>query len=104
MQPLELALIGTLAIACAICIRLWFIMAEIREALTDPNAMAFIIVDGSVKSDSAKAETQLSNAQAGFHDTEAALSIFSVCLAMIVLAMVMRFAKVKTARAAKRGN
>lgn len=97
VQPLEAALVGTLAIACAICVRLWLIMAEIREALTDPNAMAFIIVEGSIKSDSAKAESQLANAQAGFRDTEGALSIFSVCLAMIVLALIMRFLKAKKA-------
>ena len=95
IQPLELALVGTLAIACAICLRLWFIMEQIREALTDPQAMAFIIVEGSIKSDSAKAETQLAGAQAGFRDTEAALSIFSVCLAMICLALAMRFWKAR---------
>lgn len=102
VRPLELALIGTLAIACAICVRLWFIMDQIREALTDPEAMVLIVVDGVIKSDSAKAETQLAGAQAGFRDTEAALSIFSVCLAMIVLAMVMRIVKSRTEASKRR--
>lgn len=95
VNALEVALVGTLAIAVAICVRLWFIMGEIREALTDPNAMVLIVTEGAIKSDSAKAETQLANAQAGFHDTEKALSIFSVCLAMITLALAVRFWKAR---------
>jgi hypothetical protein len=97
VQTIELALVGTLAIASAICLRLWFIMGQIREALTDPRAMAFIVTEGGVKSDSAKAETQLANAQSGFQATEGALAVFSVCLAMIGLALVMRFLKAKKA-------
>lgn len=91
VNVLELALVGTLAIACAICVRLWFIMEEIRLALTDPNAMAFIITDNGIKSDSAKAEGMLNSARHGFADTETALSIFSVCLVMICLALALRF-------------
>lgn len=97
INVLEVALVGTIAIACAICVRLWFIMGQIRGALTDPNAMAFIITEGAIKSDSQAAETRLSNAQSGFRDTEGALAVFSVCLAMIGLALVMRFVKAKKA-------
>ncbi len=97
INVLEVALVGTLAIACAICVRLWFIMGQIRSALTDPNAMAFIITEGAIKSDSLSAETQIANAQSGFRDTEGALAIFSVCLAMIGLALIMRFLKAKKA-------
>jgi hypothetical protein len=93
LKALEVALVGTLLIASAICVRLWFIMAQIREALTDPNAMVLIVTEGSIKSDSAKAEAQLAGAQSGFQDTEGALAVFSVCLAMIGLAMIMRFWK-----------
>lgn len=91
VQTLELALVGTLAIASAICLRLWFIMGDIRAALTDPSAMVLIVTEGSIKSDSAQAETQLANAQSGFRDTEGALAVFSVCLAMIGLALLLRF-------------
>lgn len=87
---LEVALIGTLVMASLICVRLWQIMSQIREALTDPNAMAFIITEGSVKSDSQKAEQMLGSAQAGFADTEGVVAIFSVSLALIALALVVR--------------
>jgi len=90
VHVLEMALIGTLVVADMICVRLWFIMGSIREALTDPNAMALIIVDGVIKSDSANAEQQLNAAQGGFRDTEGALVVFTVCIAMITLAMVYR--------------
>jgi hypothetical protein len=95
VNTLELALVGTLAIASAICLRLWFIMGDIRAALTDPNAMVLIVTEGSIKSDSARAETQLANAQSGFRATEGALAVFSVCLAMICLAMAARFWKAR---------
>lgn len=87
---LEVALIGTLIMASLICVRLWQIMSQIREALTDPNAMAFIITEGSIKSDSQKAEQMLGSAQAGFADTEGVVAIFSVALALIALALVVR--------------
>jgi hypothetical protein len=90
VHVLEMALIGTLVVADMICIRLWFIMGSIREALTDPMAMAFIITEGTIKSDSKKAEQQLDAAQHGFKDTEGALVVFTVCVAMITLAMVYR--------------
>ena len=48
VKILEWAMVGTLAIATAICVRLWFIMEDIRLALTDPNAMAFIIADDKI--------------------------------------------------------
>jgi hypothetical protein len=95
VNTLELALVGTLAIASAICLRLWFIMGEIRKALTDPNAMVLIVTEGSIKSDSALAETQLANAQSGFQATEGSLAVFSVCLAMIGLALITRFLKAR---------
>lgn len=98
INALEIALVGTLLIASAICARLWFIMGQIRDALTDPNAMVLIVTEGSIKSDSAKAEAQLAGAQAGFRDTEGALAVFSVCLAMIGLAMIVRFWRGATAR------
>jgi len=93
IKALEVALVGTLLIASAICARLWFIMGQIREALTDPNAMVLIVTEGAIKSDSAKAEAQLAGAQSGFNDTEGALAVFSVCLVMIGLAMIVRFWK-----------
>ena len=90
---LQIALIGTLAIADAICVKLWFVMEEIRLALTDPNAMAFIITDEKVVSDSKKAESMLQSAQSGFKDTESAVLLFSVTLTLITSAMMLRVAK-----------
>ena len=90
LPTLEVALIGTLLMASLICVRLWFIMGDIREALTDPNAMAFIITEGSIKSDSEKAEKMLGSAQAGFADTERVVGVFSVALILIALALVAR--------------
>lgn len=87
---LKIALIGTLAIADAICIKLWFVMEEVRLALTDPNAMAFIITNEKVVSDSKKAEAMLDSAQRGFKDTESAVLLFSVTLTLITLAMMLR--------------
>ena len=86
-------MIGTLFIANVICIRLWLIMAEIREAVNDPMAMALIITDNGIKSDSAQAEQQLQHAQSGFEQTEQSTAIFSVCLAMITIAMIGRLIK-----------
>jgi hypothetical protein len=90
LPSLEVALIGTLFMASLICVRLWFIMGDIREALTDPNAMAFIITEGSIKSDSEKAEKMLGSAQAGFADTERVVGVFSVALILIALALAAR--------------
>lgn len=95
VKVLEWAMVGTLAIASAICVRLWFIMEEIRLALTDPNAMAFIIADDKIHADSKKAEDMLNGAKAGFQDTEAALAVFSTCVMMIALAMAIRLWKTK---------
>jgi len=92
-------MVGTLAIATAICVRLWFIMEDIRLALTDPNAMAFIIADDKIHSDNKNAESMINGAKAGFHDTENALAVFSVCVMMIALAMAMRIWKQKKAEA-----
>lgn len=93
LPTLEVALVGTLAMASLICVRLWFIMGEIRDALTDPNAMAFIITDNGIKSDSKKAETMLANAQAGFADTERVVGVFSVALLLIAVALTIRILK-----------
>jgi len=99
VKILEWAMVGTLAIATAICVRLWFIMEDIRLALTDPNAMAFIIADDKIHSDNKNAESMINGAKAGFHDTENALAVFSVCVMMIALAMAMRIWKQKKAEA-----
>ena len=80
---IELALSGTLVIASAICVRLWLIMGDIDNSLNDPHAMAFIITDSGIKSDSASAEDQLAKASSSFADTEKMLAVFSVCLAVI---------------------
>ena len=90
---LELALSGTLVIASAICVRLWFIMGDIDNSLNDPHAMAFIITDSGIKSDSAGAEDQLAQASSSFADTEKMLAVFSVCLAMIGIALIVRVVK-----------
>ncbi len=103
VKILEWAMVGTLAIATAICVRLWFIMEDIRLALTDPNAMAFIIANDKIHSDSKHAEDMLNGARAGFRDTENALAVFSVCVLMIALAMAMRIWKQKKAEATGAG-
>lgn len=90
---LQIALIGTLAIADAICVKLWLVMEEIRLALNDPHAMAFIITDDKVVSDSKKAEAMLESAQSGFRDTESAVLLFSVTLTLITIAMVLKVGK-----------
>jgi hypothetical protein len=87
---LHLALVGTLIVADAVCVRLWFIMEEIRMALTDPMAMAFIITDDKVVSDNKASEAMLASAKGGFHDAERAVLLFSVCLGLITVAMLMR--------------
>ena len=69
IPTLELALLGTLIIADAVCVRLWMIMEDIRLALTDPNAMAIIITQDSIKSDNARVENQLNTARSAFEDT-----------------------------------
>ena len=95
IPTLELALLGTLIIADAVCVRLWMIMEDIRLALTDPNAMAIIVTEGSIKSDSAKVENQLNTARSAFEDTERATAVFSVCLALITLSLAIRMVKTK---------
>lgn len=92
-NSLEVALGGTLVIASSICIRLWFIMGDIDRTLNDPMAMAFIITDSGIKSDSSAAETKLNDAAASFHDTEKMLAVFSVCLVMIGIALIVRVVK-----------
>ena len=90
IPTLELALLGTLFIADAVCVRLWMIMEDIRLALTDPEAMVVIVVDGAIKSDSAHTEKQLNSARSAFEDTERATAVFSVCLALITIALLAR--------------
>jgi hypothetical protein len=55
MPTLEVALLGTLFIADAVCVRLWMIMEDIRLALTDPGAMAIIVTEDSIKSEIGRA-------------------------------------------------
>lgn len=90
---LQLALIGTLIVADAVCVRLWFIMEEIRLALTDPNAMVLLITDDKILSDSKTSENMLESAKGGFHDAERAVLVFSTCLVVITFAMAMRVIK-----------
>lgn len=93
LPTLEVALLGTLAMASAICVRMWLIMSDIREALNDPNAMAFIITDNGIKSDNAKSETMLNHAREGFADTERVVALFSVALALVAIALFVRIYK-----------
>ena len=93
LPTLEVALIGTLAMASLICVRLWFIMDDIRLALTDPNAMAFIITDNGIKSDNKQAEVMIDNARLGFYDTERVVAVFSVALILIALSLAFRIWK-----------
>jgi hypothetical protein len=95
VPTLELALVGTLFIADAVCVRLWLIMEDIRLALNDPGAMAIIITDNSIKSDSSRVENQLNTARSAFEDTERATAVFSVCLALITLALLARMMKAR---------
>jgi len=95
MPTLEVALLGTLFIADAVCVRLWMIMEDIRLALTDPGAMAIIVTEDSIKSDSSRVENQLNTARSAFEDTERATAVFSVCLALITLALLARMMKTR---------
>lgn len=95
IPTLELALLGTLIIADAVCVRLWMIMEDIRLALTDPNAMAIIITQDSIKSDNARVENQLNTARSAFEDTERATMVFSVCLILITVALLARMIKTR---------
>jgi hypothetical protein len=103
---LEVALIGTLLMASAICVKLWFIMADIRMALTDPMTMAVLITEDSIKSDNKKAEGMLESARVGFEDTERIVGVFSVALIVIAVALVVRVWKRGSSppRAGGRGN
>jgi type IV secretory pathway TrbD component len=100
LPTLEVALLGTLAMASAICVRMWLIMSDIREALNDPNAMAFIITDNGIKSDNAKSETMLNHARDGFADTERVVALFSVALALVAIALFVRIYKADATRPA----
>lgn len=97
LPTLEVALVGTLAMASMICLRLWFIMSDIRDALTDPMAMAIIITDDSIKSDSARTEGMLNNARSSFADTEKVVGLFSVALALVAIALILRILRSKRA-------
>lgn len=90
LPTLEVALIGTLLMASAICVRLWFIMGDIRAALTDPMTMAVLITEDSIKADNKAAEAMLGSARLGFADTEKVVAVFSVALVLIALALVVR--------------
>lgn len=93
LPTLEVAMIGTLLMASLICARLWFIMADIRQALTDPMTMAVLITEDSIKSDNKKAEGMLENARIGFADTERIVGLFSVALILIAVALTVRIYK-----------
>lgn len=93
LPSLEVALIGTLLMASLICAKLWFIMEDIRMALTDPMTMAVLITEDSIKADNKKAEGMLENARAGFADTEKVVGIFSVALIVIAVALIVRMFK-----------
>lgn len=90
LPSLEIAMIGTLLMASAICVRLWFIMADIRQALTDPMTMAVLITEDSIKADNKAAEDMLNSARLGFADTERVVAVFSVALILIAIALVVR--------------
>lgn len=90
LPALEVAMVGTLLMASLICVRLWFIMADIRMALTDPMTMAVLITEDSIKSDNKKAEGMLESARLGFEDTERIIGVFSVALIVIAVALVAR--------------
>lgn len=96
LSALELSMVGTMAIASSICVRLWFVITDIRKAITDPNTMALIITEDSVKSDNASAEAMLAGARSGIDETEASLMLFSVCLAMIAGALAVRLFQKKS--------
>jgi hypothetical protein len=89
-------MIGTMFVASAICVRLWYITASIRKAITDPHTMALIITEDSVKSDNASSEAMLNGARSGIDETEASLMLFAVCLAMIGAALVARIFRRKS--------
>lgn len=86
-------MVGMLAMASAICFRLWFIMADIRSALNDPMTMAVIITEDSIKADNKKAEGMLEGARIGFADTEKIVGLFSVALILIAVALTVRVVK-----------
>lgn len=93
LPALEVAMVGTLVMASLICVRLWMIMSDIRQALTDPMTMAVLITEDSIKSDNKKAESMLENARLGFEDTEKIVGVFSVALILIAIALAMRFVR-----------
>ena len=90
IPSLEIAMVGTLLMASAICVRLWFIMSDIRQALTDPMTMAVLITEDSIKSDNKAAEGMLNGARLGFADTERVILVFSIALVLIAVALVAR--------------
>ena len=89
-DPLEIALAGTLAVAAAICIRLQMVAADMREGLTDKDAMAFFMTDSGVVSDSAKAESKLNSASMGLAETDTLLTLFALSLVTIAGALAWR--------------
>jgi hypothetical protein len=93
LPALEVALVGTLIMASAICVKMWMIMADIRQALTDPMTMAVLITEDSIKADNKKAEGMLEGARTGFADTERVVVVFSVALILIAVALVARVLK-----------
>ena len=93
LPSLEVAMIGTLAMASAICMKLWFIMSDIRQALTDPMTMAILITEDSIKADNKASEGMLNSARLGFADTERIIGVFSVALILIAIALAVRVLK-----------
>jgi hypothetical protein len=106
LPSLEIAMVGILVMASAICVRLWFIMSDIRQALTDPMTMAVLITNDSIKADNKAAEGMLNGARLGFADTERVILVFSVALALIAVALTARVLKRGSSqpRASGRGN
>lgn len=89
-DPLEIALAGTLAVGSLICIRLQMVTADMREGLTDKDAMAFFMTDEGVVSDSTKAASKLNSASMGLNETEQLVTLFAVSLAAISIALAWR--------------
>lgn len=90
LPSLEVALVGVILMGSAICVRLWSVLADIREALTDPQTMAVIITENSIVADNKKAEGMLNGARNAYADTEKVVALFSVALAIIGVALMVR--------------
>ena len=89
-DPLEIALAGTLAVGAAICIRMMAISDDMREGLSDKEAMAFFMTDSGIVSDSLAAQSKLNSASIGLRETEQLVALFAVCLGSIALALAYR--------------